>query len=64
MNFTFTLRKPPDGQWGSLMKNGTWTGMVKELQRKKADIGKINMLIVEFKIQAYCIQYYTFLNLI
>ena len=43
MNFTFTLRKPPDGQWGSLMKNGTWTGMVKELQLKKADIGKINI---------------------
>ena len=39
MNFTYTLRKPPDGQWGSLMKNGTWTGMVNELHLKKADIG-------------------------
>ena len=39
MNFTYTLRKPPDGQWGSLTKNGTWTGMVNELLHKKADIG-------------------------
>ena len=38
MNFTYTLRKPSDGQWG-VLKNGKWTGMIGALQRKEVDIG-------------------------
>ena len=40
LNFTFTLTKSPDGQWGALQADGTWTGMVRELQDQRADIGK------------------------
>ena len=40
MNFTYTLKKPPDLNWGSLQKDGTWNGMVRLLQDQEADIGK------------------------
>ena len=39
LNFTFKLNISPDGQWGSLKDNGTWTGMVNELHQKRVDIG-------------------------
>ena len=39
LNFTFTLKRPPDGQWGSKKTDGSWTGMVNLLQTKQADIG-------------------------
>ena len=42
MNFTYKLKRPPDGQWGSLKDNGQWTGMVKELLLTEADIGMSN----------------------
>ena len=39
MNFTYVLKKPPDGQWGSNIGNNTWTGFVHMLQTKQIDIG-------------------------
>ena len=39
LNFTFVLSKPPDGQWGALQSDGTWTGMIRELQDERTDIG-------------------------
>ena len=39
MNFTFDgVTKPPDGQWGAKKSDGTWTGMVRELQDQRTDI--------------------------
>jgi hypothetical protein len=40
MNFTYTLRQPPDKQWGSLQPDKSWNGMVRLLADKKFDIGK------------------------
>jgi len=28
MNFTFTLERPKDNQYGALLENGTWNGMI------------------------------------
>ena len=39
MNFTFEVRKPPDGNYGALKPDGTWTGMIGELIIHNADIG-------------------------
>jgi hypothetical protein len=39
MNFTYTLRKPPDGKWGSLQSDNSWNGMVGLLANQTADIG-------------------------
>ena len=39
MNFTYVLKKPPDGQWGSRKPDGTWSGMIGELLMEHADIG-------------------------
>ena len=37
MNFTYAVTEPPDGQWGAIRPDGTWTGMVGMLQEKKVD---------------------------
>ena len=42
LNFTFVVTKPPDGQWGAIQSDGTWSGMVRELQEDRADIGNIS----------------------
>ena len=47
MNFTYKLKKPSDGQWGSLKDNGQWTGMVKELHLKEADIGMYDIYFLK-----------------
>ena len=39
LNFSFTLKQPPDEQWGSKQADGSWTGMINLLQTKEADIG-------------------------
>ena len=38
MNFTYTLIKPHDGQWGTLQPDGTWSGMVNLLANQDIDI--------------------------
>ena len=40
LNFTYHLSKPADGQWGAIQPDGSWSGMVKSLQNKSADMGK------------------------
>ena len=38
MNFTYTLIKPPDGQYGSIQPDGTWSGMINLLANEEIDI--------------------------
>ena len=45
MNFTYYLTKPPDGEWGAIQLDGTWSGMVNELQQQRADMGNIKFMI-------------------
>ena len=40
LNFTYTAINPPDGQYGAINDDGTWNGMVGELARDNADVGK------------------------
>ncbi|XP_070208836.1 glutamate receptor ionotropic, delta-2-like [Littorina saxatilis] len=37
LNFTFSFVKPPDGEWGD-KRDGNWTGLVRLLEKKEADI--------------------------
>ncbi|XP_063870807.1 probable glutamate receptor isoform X2 [Scylla paramamosain] len=39
LNFTYTIKRPPDGSWGVLLEDGSWTGMVGMVNRKEADMG-------------------------
>ena len=43
MNFTYHLSKSPDGQWGATQPDGSWSGMVKELQEQRSDMGKFQI---------------------
>ena len=45
LNFTCTVRRSPDGKYGALNADGSWSGMVNELIQKRADIGKISFRI-------------------
>ena len=38
-NFTYTIQKPGDGEWGVEQADGQWSGMVGMLSRKEIDIG-------------------------
>ncbi len=40
MNFTYQLGSPPDGQWGAKQDDGTWSGMVGQLERREIDMGQ------------------------
>ena len=45
MNFTYTLRLPPDGQYGGEHSNGSWSGMVNELIQKRSDMIVVDLTI-------------------
>ncbi len=40
MNFTYTVRQPPDKKFGSMDHQGQWNGMVGQLADDQSDIGK------------------------
>ena len=44
LNFTYTLRKPTDRQWGSLQSDGSWTGMINEVHQKRIDMGNSDFI--------------------
>ena len=39
LNFSYTVSLPPDGEWGALRDDGTWSGMVGQLKREVLDLG-------------------------
>ncbi|XP_033761104.1 glutamate receptor-like [Pecten maximus] len=47
LNFTYVMTEPADKEWGFMRDNGSWTGMIGELQREEVD-----MMIAPASIQA------------
>ncbi|KAK3095885.1 hypothetical protein FSP39_020337, partial [Pinctada imbricata] len=47
LNFTYDWVEPPDGEWGTLMDNGSWTGMIGQLERREVDL-----MVAAISIQA------------
>ena len=45
MNFTYTVIKPPDGQYGGIQPDGTWNGMVGLLANQDVDIAAATFAI-------------------
>ena len=45
MNFTYDLTQPPDGQWGAIQPDGSWSGLVGMLMRGEIDIGSRSFFI-------------------
>ena len=44
MNFTYQLKKPRNGRYGSMNKNGTWTsGLIGALNQRECDMGNVNL---------------------
>lgn len=69
LNFTVSFVQPSDGEmWGWEQGNGTWTGLMGDLQHRRADIGVADLYIMEpyFAIidmsVAYDIEYLCFVN--
>ena len=44
LNFSYTVTSPTDGEWGRMKDDGTWSGMVGQLETKIVDIGKFNYI--------------------
>ena len=47
LNFSYTTYASPDGQWGTLGADGAWTGVVGELQMKRADIALSGLMVTQ-----------------
>ena len=50
LNFSYTAYPSPDGQWGTLNPDGTWTGVVGELQMKRADIALSGLMVTQVEL--------------
>ena len=35
LNFSYTVREPYDGQWGIRHQDGSWSGMIRQLDEKE-----------------------------
>ena len=51
LNFTYDLTKPPDGQWGSIQPDNSWSGLVGMLMAEEIDMGRYsdNFIILKTK---------------
>ena len=48
LNFTVEFHRPSDGEmWGWEQDNGSWTGLMGDLQRREADLGVADLYIME-----------------
>ena len=47
MNFTYTVIKPPDGEYGVIQPDGTWSGMVKLLANQDIDIATATFAVLQ-----------------
>ena len=47
MNFTYTVIKPPDGEYGVIQPDGTWSGMVKLLANQDIDIATTTFAVTQ-----------------
>ena len=49
MNFTYTVIKPPDEQYGAIQPDGTWSGMVKLLANQDIDIATTTFAVTQLR---------------
>ncbi|XP_071518339.1 ionotropic receptor 21a-like [Panulirus ornatus] len=53
LNFTLEFTEPPNGEnWGEMYENGSWYGLMGQLQRREVDIGLANWFISTHWLQA------------
>ncbi|XP_076095691.1 glutamate receptor ionotropic, kainate glr-3-like [Mytilus galloprovincialis] len=38
LNFTYEITQPLDGKWGAQMENGSWNGLIGQLERRDVDL--------------------------
>ena len=43
LNFTFTLKPPPDNAWGGKQPDGSWNGMMKLVAEQKVDVATTSL---------------------
>ena len=52
LNFSYTVTKPPDGEWGVLKSDGSWSGMVGQLETKEVDLAVADFTVTEERSKA------------
>nr|AQN78505.1 ionotropic receptor 25a.1 [Meteorus pulchricornis] len=60
LNFEYEIHEAPDGQFGAMAPDGTWNGMIKELQSKRADIGlgSLSVMAERENVVDFTVPYY------
>ncbi|KAF2354328.1 Ionotropic glutamate receptor L-glutamate and glycine-binding domain [Trinorchestia longiramus] len=60
LNFTYDIVAPEDGLWGTCFDNGTWSGVVGDLQFRRANFSLVLSLTVERRfVVDYTRMYFT-----
>ena len=49
LNFTILMKTPNDGQWGSITESNEYTGLVRQLLKKEADIAPSGLYILKWR---------------
>ncbi|XP_068737746.1 glutamate receptor 4-like isoform X2 [Montipora capricornis] len=52
LHFAYEVYVVPDGKYGALTENGTWNGMIGELDRKNADVAVAPLTVTELREKA------------
>ncbi|KAG8179385.1 hypothetical protein JTE90_003641 [Oedothorax gibbosus] len=47
LGFDYEVRQPKDGEYGRLMKNGTWTGLFGMIQRNEVDLVSAGLMMTD-----------------
>ena len=47
LNFTYTIKQPKDMSYGQILDDGSWNGIIGELQRRNADVGLCGLAVTE-----------------
>ncbi|KAK0083400.1 hypothetical protein PV325_008825 [Microctonus aethiopoides] len=60
MKVEYEIHEAPDGHFGSMAEDGTWNGMIKELQDKRADIalGALSVMAERENVVDFTVPYY------
>ncbi|VDI59959.1 Hypothetical predicted protein [Mytilus galloprovincialis] len=60
LNFTYEITQPLDGKWGAQMENGSWNGLIGQLERRDIDLvaAPVAVQISREKVVDFTIPYY------
>ena len=51
LNITWKLSRTKDGFYGAIMKDGTWNGVIGDLQKREIDLSIVDLSVTSARMQ-------------